>query len=134
MSNKQATALLEAAFDPRKPVEVVIGGSRVRNFFGKGEFRLDSDLDIGFNAKMKNSQIDRILNSFDEAGDLVSERGVKIFAGNKPPSGIIESPQEFFQRSGIREFPPSRAGEPFGPSGYISINPDGTITLVPPGM
>ncbi len=135
MSNKQATALLEAAFEPRKPVEVVIGGSRVRNFFGKGEFRLDSDLDIGFNAtKMKNSKINRILNSFDEAGDLVSERDIKIFSGNKPKSGIIESPQEFFQRSGIREFPPSRAGEPFVPSGYISINPDGTITLVPPGM
>ncbi len=132
MSNKQATALLDAAFDPRKPVEVVLGGSRVKSFFGKGEFRSSSDLDIGFNAKMKNSQIDRVLNSFDEAGELVSERGIKIFSGNKPPSGVIESPQEFFQRSGIRDFPPERAGEPFGPSGYISISPDGTMTLVPP--
>ena len=132
LNSKQASALLEAAFDPRKPVEIVLGGSRIKSFFGKGEFRLDSDLDIGFNAKMKNNQIDRVLDSFDNAGELMSERGIKIFSGNKPPSGLIESPQEFFQRSGIRDYPPSRAGELFGPSGYISVNPDGTITLVPP--
>ncbi len=131
-SEAKARALLEASFNPHKPVEVVVGGSRVRSFFGKGEFRLDSDLDIGFNAKMKNKQIDTILDAFDSAGSLKSERGIRIFSGNNPPSGSIKSPQEFFQRSGIREFPPERYGEPFSPSGHISYHPDGTITIVPP--
>jgi hypothetical protein len=133
LSETQARALLEASFHPNKPVEVVIGGSRVRSFFGEGKYRPDSDLDIGFNAKMKNKQIDTILDAFDRSGSLASERGIRIFSGNKPPSGLIESPQEFFQRSGIREFPPARYGEPFSPSGYISYHPDGTITIVPPG-
>ncbi|MEH6460636.1 hypothetical protein [Chitinimonas sp. JJ19] len=131
----QAKALLQSAFNPNKPVEVVIGGSRVRSFFGEGAFRPDSDLDIGFAAKMKNHQIDNILDAFDSAGALKSERGIRIFSGNNPPSGPIVSPQEFFQRSGIRgPFPPERAGQPFGPSGYISVHPNGTITIVPPGI
>ncbi|MBL8506953.1 MAG: hypothetical protein JNM11_00705, partial [Chitinimonas sp.] len=126
----QAKALLQSAFNPNKPVEVVIGGSRVRSFFGEGPFRPDSDLDIGFAAKMKNHQIDNILDAFDSAGALKSERGIRIFSGNNPPSGPIVSPQEFFQRSGIRgPFPPERAGQPFGPSGYISVHPNGTITI-----
>lgn len=131
----QAKALLQSAFNPNKPVEVVIGGSRVRSFFGEGSFRPDSDLDIGFAAKMKNHQIDNILDAFDSAGALKSERGIRIFSGNNPPSGPIVSPQEFFQRSGIRgPFPPERAGQPFGPSGFISVHPNGTITIVPPGI
>lgn len=130
----QARALLQAAFNPNKPVEVVLGGSRIRSFFGQGTFRLDSDLDIGFAAKMKNHQIDNILDSFDASGVLKSERQIKIFSGNKPLSGPIVSPQEFFQRSGFRgPLPPERAGEPFAPSGYISFHPNGTITIVPPG-
>lgn len=131
---EQARTLLSAAFNPNKPVEVVIGGSRVRSIFENPNFRLDSDLDIGFAAKMKNSQIDKILDQFDAIGPLKSERGIKIFSGNNPPSGPIASPQEFFQRSGVREFPIERMGEPFGPSGYISFHPDGTITIVPPGI
>jgi hypothetical protein len=134
LTEAQARVLLEGAFNPNKPVEVVLGGSRVRSYFGEGTFRPDSDLDIGFNAKMKNNQVDRILDSFDAEGPLQSERGIRIFSGNNPPSGLIESPQEFFQRSGVRgPFPPERAGEPFGPSGFISFHPDGTVTIVPPG-
>lgn len=134
LSETQARLLLDGAFNPNKPVEVVLGGSRVRSYFGEGTFRLDSDLDIGFNAKMKNNQVDRILDAFDAQGPLQSERGIRIFSGNNPPSGPIISPQEFFQRSGIRgPFPPERAGQPFGPSGFISFHPDGTITIVPPG-
>ncbi|GKS92669.1 hypothetical protein AVTE2539_24910 [Acidovorax sp. SUPP2539] len=134
LSATQARALLDAAFNPNKPVEVVLGGSRVRSYFGEGTFRLDSDLDIGFNAKMKNNQVDRILDAFDAQGLLQSERGIRIFSGNNPPSGPIISPQEFFQRSGLRgPFPPERAGQPFGPSGFISFHPDGTITIVRPG-
>lgn len=133
LTKTQARALLEAAFNPTKPVPVVIGGSRVRSYFGKGKFRKDSDLDIGFDAKMKNKQIDNILESFDKSGNLKSERGIRIFSGNKPPSGEIKSAQEFFQRSGTREFPPERYGEPFEPSGYISFHPDGKIVVAPPG-
>ncbi len=134
LSETQARVLLDGAFNPNKPVEVVLGGSRVRSYFGEGTFRLDSDLDIGFNAKMKNNQVDRILDAFDAQGPLQSERGIRIFSGNNPPSGPIISPQEFFQRSGFRgPFPPERAGQSFGPSGFISFHPDGTITIVPPG-
>ena len=134
LTEAQAKVLFEGAFNPNKPVEVVLGGSRVRSYFGEGTFRPDSDLDIGFNSKMKNHQVDGILDAFDAQGPLQSERGIRIFSGNKPPSGRIDSPQEFFQRSGVRgPFPPERAGEPFGPSGFISFHPDGTITIVPPG-
>nr|WP_314902330.1 hypothetical protein [uncultured Deefgea sp.] len=135
LEEAQARALLQSAFNPNKPVEEVIGGSRVRSFFGEGTFRANSDLDIGFAAKMKNHQIDYILDAFDSTGTLKSERGIRIFCGNNPPSGPIVSPQEFFQCSGIRgPFPPERAGQPFGPSGYISVPPNGTITIVPPGV
>lgn len=112
-------------------MEVVIGGSRVRSFFGQGEFRATgdsiSDLDIGFNSKMSNRQVNRILDEFDSAGSLSSERGIKISSGNNPPSGYIESPQQFFQHSGLRY-----DGTPYSPSGYISFHPDGTISIVPP--
>lgn len=131
LKRAQAEALLRASFNTDKPVEVVLGGSRIRNFFGQGEFRATgdniSDLDIGFNAKMSNRQVDRILDQFDSAGSLKSEKAIKISSGNKPPSGYIESPQQFFQHSGLRY-----DGTPYRPSGYISVHPDGTITIAPP--
>ncbi|QQB51481.1 hypothetical protein [Delftia acidovorans] len=118
-----------ASLNTPKPVEVVLGGSRIRSFFaGEKQFRPDSDLDIGFNSKMKTKQIETILDNFDAGGLLKSERVIRIFSGNNPLSGLIVSPQEFFQRSGVRgPFPPERAGQPFGPSGYISIHPDGKL-------
>ena len=133
LSEAQARVLLDGVLNPNKPVEVVLGGSRVRSYFGEGTYRLDSDLDTGFNAKMKNNQVDRILAAFDAQGPLQSERGIRIFPGDNPPSGPIISPREFFQRLGFRgPFPPERAGQPFGPSGFISFHPDGTITIVSP--
>ncbi|UAA37567.1 hypothetical protein KIH87_12695 [Paraneptunicella aestuarii] len=133
LSVNQAQALLDSAFNLKNPAEVVIGGSRVRSQFGGPINRVDSDLDIGFNNEISSGQVKRILNNFDNAGELRSERGIRIVTGNKPKSGLITSPQDFFQLSGKRTYPLSQAGQPFVPSGYISINPNGTVKFVPPG-
>ena len=45
----------------------------------------------------------------------------------------IQSPEEFFQRSGIRGERDSKAGQEYKPSGSISVYPDGRIVIIPPG-
>jgi hypothetical protein len=52
-----------------------------------------------------------------------------IYPGAKPGSvPEIVSPEEFFMRSGVRgPQDGSKAGQPFGPSGYIKVAPDGRV-------
>ncbi len=46
---------------------------------------------------------------------------------------VIQSPEEFFQREGIRDEPNlSKDGKPYYPSGSISVYPDGQIVIIPP--
>lgn len=131
LSKVQAQALLEAS--QSRGLEVVLGGSRVRAHFGQGTFRPDSDLDIGFNnANLSSGKLGRVLDKFDSAGQLRAERGVRIVTGNESKNiSRIESPQEFFQRSGFRT-DPGRVGEPFRPSGSITVRTNGTIIFEPP--
>ena len=131
LNANQARALLESA--QSRNIEVVLGGSRVRSFFGEGTFRPDSDLDIGFNVENLNTnKFKALLNPFEKAGPLKPEKGLRIFTGNETKNvPKIESPQEFFQRSGVRT-DPGREGQLFTPSGSITIKPDGTIILDPP--
>ncbi|MDR1238567.1 MAG: hypothetical protein LBK27_00475 [Treponema sp.] len=55
----------------------------------------------------------------------------KIVPGNSTPNiERITSPEESFQRSGIRSGGDVKAGQPFGPSGSITAHSDGTITQI----
>lgn len=49
-------------------------------------------------------------------------------------SDPIKSPEEFFQREGIRADRDDKAGQPYKPSGSISVYPDGRIVITPPGV
>ncbi len=123
--------MLESA--QSRDIEVVLGGSRVRSFFGQGTYRADSDLDIGFNVEsLSTSKFKALLKPFEKTGPLKPEKGVRIFTGNETKNiPKIKSPQEFFQRTGTRT-DPGREGEKFFPSGSITLKPNGAIILEPP--
>jgi hypothetical protein len=100
--------------------------------FGLGTYRPDSDLDVGFGS-LTVSQAARIIVRITAIGPLQLEM-TRIVPGNQTPSiPLIQSPEEFFQRSGIRSASDPQAGQPFGPSGSYTFHPDGSITAHPPG-
>lgn len=104
----------------------MFGGSRVR-----GDHHEGSDIDVGFGGLTGNSgnnAVNKITKAADGAGGGPPvERGIKIFPGNETPNvPKIESPEEFFGRSGTRT-EPGREGEPFHPSGSVTYNPDGSV-------
>lgn len=101
----QAETLLQKSFE--KDFEVTVGGSRVR-----GNVRPNSDLDIGYkktkpgeNLNTINNQVGKINKAVEKAGTTPIKH-TKIFPGNET-SNIprIDSPEEFFQRSGTRTEP-----------------------------
>lgn len=58
----------------------------------------------------------------------------RIAPGNQTPTiPTIVSPEEFFQRFGIRGGKDLKAGKPFYPSGSITVTKEGTIVIIPPG-
>lgn len=126
----QAETLLQKSFE--KDFEVTVGGSRVR-----GNAKPNSDLDIGYqktkpeNLNTVNNQVGKINKAVEKAGTTPIEH-TKIFPGNET-SNIprIESPEEFFQRSGTRT-EPGRVGEIFKPSGSYTYKPDGSVIYIPP--
>jgi hypothetical protein len=126
----QARVLFQEGF--RRNSTVVIGGSRVRAAFGQGTYRPDSDLDVGFGS-LSISQAARVIQRVSAMGPLRLET-TKIVPGNQTPGiPLIQSPEEFFQRSGIRSPRDPLAGQPFLPSGSYTFHPDGSITVYPPG-
>ena len=126
----QIRLLFEEAY--RRQSTVVIGGSRVRASFGKGTHRADSDLDVGFGS-LSTSQAGRIIRLVSAVGPLQLET-TKIVPGNQTPAiPLIQSPEEFFQRSGTRSASDPQAGRTFDPSGSYTFHPDGSITVYPPG-
>jgi hypothetical protein len=126
----QARFLLLEAY--RRQSTVVIGGSRVRSAFGQGTFRPTSDLDVGFGS-LSVSQAARIIRNVSAIGPLILE-STRIVPGNRTANiPAIQSPEEFFQRSGFRPASDPMAGQPFGPSGSYTFHPDGSITVCPPG-
>src|SRR5258707_11459226 len=91
--------ILEEAFCRNSTV--VVGGSRVRASFGSGAFRSDSDLDVGFGS-LSVSQAGRVVRRASSLGPLQLE-STRIVPGNQTQDiPLILSPEEFFQRSGIR--------------------------------
>ncbi len=130
MVEAQTRILLEESF--RRNSTVVIGGSRVRFAFGKGVFRPDSDLDVGFGS-LTVAQARRVIRLVSQYGPLELEK-TRIVPGNQTSQiPVIQSPEEFFQRFGIRAGNDPQAGQPFEPSGSFTFHPDGSISVIPPG-
>jgi hypothetical protein len=129
LSREQTEFLLKAVH--KRDGSVVFGGSRVR-----GAARVDpegkviSDLDVGFEG-LTRGQINGIMNDFNKKfGGSTKTKIIEhnwIYPGSTP-RGIPEivSPEEFFLRSGARADGP-KSGQPFGPSGYIKVKPDGGV-------
>jgi hypothetical protein len=131
---------------------VVLGGSRARSFFvtqrGKpyrpGEVPYKglatgrpSDLDVGFGG-LHAGQVAALYQKVGATlnpGWLPIEESA-IIPGNTIGGKEIESPEEFFQRSGERsDADPKRVQEGithYYPSGSISFHPDGRIQESPP--
>ena len=100
----------------------------------RGDFTPDSDLDIGFgnlNLNQATKLIGKIRKDARKGGGLKPEE-TKMVPGNKTDKiDEIQSPEEFFQRSGVRT-EGRRKGERFGPSGSLTLNPDGSVRLIIP--
>jgi hypothetical protein len=130
MEENQTKLLLEEAF--RRNSTVVIGGSRARVTFGLGVFRPDSDLDVGF-GNLTSNQAGRIIRLVSKVGPLELEK-TRFVPGNQTANiPLVQSPEEFFQRSGTRSGNDPNAGQPFGPSGSYTFCRDGSIVIIPPG-
>jgi hypothetical protein len=133
LNEADARAILKIVSEyPNRPANarVVFGGSRVR-----GTSRPESDLDLGFFGFGRN-QVDKIIkkiNSRNEQGVFsIPVETTKIYETNETPFiPRIQSPEEFFMRSGAG-WSSSGKMKDFTPSGFISIGMDGTILHVPP--
>lgn len=121
---EQAKVIFSEAF--KRDSSVVFGGSRVR-----GNYRAESDLDTGF-GNLSSAQAAKIIEKASKVkGGLPLEK-TRIVPGNETKNiPKIESPEEFFMRSGERS-DPGREGEPFHASGYIAYSPDGKISGMNP--
>lgn len=129
LPKEQAKVILEVAKNSN--TSVVFGGSRIR-----GDFQNNSDVDIGFghiNANKSKKIKDKIRDKSADIDGALSLERTHIVPNNETPSiSKIESPEEFFQRSGIRADKDEKSGQPYVPSGSITVNTDGTIIIIPP--
>ena len=139
LTEAQARIILEKGFAKANAESpIVFGGSRIRGDFNPCGYVSGSDIDVGFGnltANQAGKVIDTLNKQFAKSPDLLRLESTRITPGNVTPTieDPIKSPEEFFQRSGIRISPDSKAGQPFIPSGSITVKPGGTITLIPPG-
>lgn len=129
LPKEQAKVILEIAKNSN--TSVVFGGSRVR-----GDFHDGSDIDIGFghiNANKAGKIIKKINDKSQNINGALNPEPTRIVPNNETPNiQRIESPEEFFQRSGVRADKDEKAGQPYVPSGSITVDTDGTITIIPP--
>lgn len=129
LAETQAQRIMEMAF--RNGSSVVFGGSRVR-----GDYTAGSDLDVGFGSltnNQANKLIKRVNGVADQDPTWIRMEETKIIPGNETPNiPRIESPEEFFARSGNRQ-PDDKGGAPYGPSGSHTYSPDGSISSRCPG-
>jgi RHS repeat-associated protein len=120
LTESQARLIMESAF--KRGSSVVFGGSRVRGNSTEG-----SDLDVGFGS-LSTAQAGKIIKAASQEGPLSLEK-TQIVPGNKTDViPTIQTPEEFFARSGTRSDRDAKAGQPFTPSGSITYNPNGTVT------
>ena len=126
VTETQARALLDEAF--KKDTSVVIGGSRVR-----GDYTKSSDLDVGYGSLSK-AKAQRINDKISDVGPLRIDRTPIIPGFESKTVPKIESPEEFFQRSGVRSpDDPKKPGQPFKASGSISLRKNGEIVITSGG-
>ena len=125
---------------------VTLGGSRVRAYhvsmgtpYTEGEvpFKDSSDLDVGYNRlNAPRAQACGKQTAADMTGWLPVEEAT-IVPGNTIGGKVIESPEEFFQRSGERsEFDLKRKNDGvthYYPSGSVTFDLEGNPTARPPG-
>jgi hypothetical protein len=106
---------------------LVFGGSRVT-----GTATAASDIDVGFEG-MSSAKVNRFMNDFNKQFTGSSKNKIIehnwIYPGSKPRTiPEIVSPEEFFLRSGVRgQTDGAKAGQPFGPSGYVKVTADGLV-------
>lgn len=133
MPKSQAEFIVDKAFADPNSTSVTFGGSRVR-----GNNRADSDVDIGYgnlNPNQAGKMNSKVRKQSRKAGneDWVPVEELQIAPGKKTDTiDEIKSPEEFFQRSGTRSENDPRAGEPYNPSGSLTVTPDGKIIKIPP--
>ena len=125
----QAKVFLEMG--ARRNTSIVIGGSRVR-----GNAIPNSDIDIGFghlNPNQAGKALRQIKRDSAKIPDALKVEDTVIAPGNETKNiPRISSPEEFFQRPGNRAGRDGRAGQPFHPSGSVTIHPNGIIQINPP--
>ena len=136
LGEDQAQLILDKSFTRNS--SAVFGGSRIRGDFTSGGFGVGSDIDVGFgdlNANQAGKLIDSLNKQFSQDASMLMLERTRITPGNSTPTitDPIISPEEFFQRSGMRVAPDLKAGQPYVPSGSVTVRPDGTITITPPG-
>ncbi|MBI4410987.1 MAG: transglutaminase domain-containing protein [Deltaproteobacteria bacterium] len=118
----------------------VISGSRFgqRARFDKTGVML-SDLDVGFSGLNGRSQVANIVKKFNRrfsgnGPDIIEHNFIYPgYTSKSQDSPLIESPEEFFMRTGIRSDGPYQGLE-FQPYGYLSMDAKGNVELlvVPP--
>ena len=115
----------------RRNTSIVIGGSRVR-----GNATPKSDIDIGFghlNPNQAGKAISQIQRNSAQIPGALQVEDTRIVPGNETKNiPRIPSPEEFFQRRGTRVGRDGKAGQPFHPSGSVTIHPNGIIEIDPP--
>jgi len=127
VTTEHATAILQAA--SKRNSSAVFGGSRVR-----GDFKPNSDLDVGF-GNLSEKQASRIIKQINKSGFNISLEELTIVPGKTTKTiQKIQTPEEFFQRSGIRDGGDLRKGEKYLPSGSVTVTPDGRVIINPPGI
>lgn len=135
LSEAQAQMILGKAFG--RDSSAVFGGSRIRGDHTSGGFGVGSDIDVGFgglNANQAGKLIDGLNKQFMQDPSMLMLERTRITPGNSTPTITeIVSPEEFFQRSGLRVAPDPKAGQPYVPSGSVTVAPDGRVIIIPPG-
>ena len=125
LSREQAEVILDGSY--KRGSTVVFGGSRVRG--NSTEF---SDLDIGFGS-LTSSQAGKVIKAAEKVEGGLTIESTKIIPGNYTENiPVIESPEEFFQRNGSRNYPDSKGSMDIVPSGSITVYPSGEIVVIPP--
>lgn len=124
--------LLVAEAMAKRGSDMVVGGSRVRGNAGP-----QSDIDVGFN-RMTPNHAQKLVTKVNKLaentpGGIPLEDNARIVHGNETPgTPKIHSAEEFFMRSGTRGPKDAKAGQRYGPSGYVHYETNGQVTVVPP--
>ena len=96
----------------------MFGGSRLR-----GDFKEGSDIDVGF-GNLSARQAQRVIKNINKQNLGLKLEELTIVPGKQTNTiAPMVSPEEFFQRSGIRAGGDLKAGQPYVPSGSITITP-----------